>query len=82
MVAINEGTGDRLVSKANSKAYQDNFDSIFGKKDVQPDKTSVKCPHEDSGGCYKSFQCDTNAVGGICKEPEECPVYKQLMKTD
>lgn len=41
---------------------------------------SVKCPWEELGGCYKPFQGDTNAVGGVCKEPEECSVYINLKK--
>jgi hypothetical protein len=28
----NDITGDSLVSKTNSKAYEDNYDKIFGKK--------------------------------------------------
>jgi hypothetical protein len=28
----NEITGDNLISKKNTKAFEDNFDRIFGKK--------------------------------------------------
>ena len=30
----NDITGDNLISKTNSKAYDDNYDAIFGKKDI------------------------------------------------
>lgn len=30
----NDITGDNLISKTNSKAYDDNYDAIFGKKKV------------------------------------------------
>jgi hypothetical protein len=32
MATKNDITGDSLVSKTNSKAYEDNYDKIFGKK--------------------------------------------------
>lgn len=31
MVAKNEVTGDKLISKVNTKEYEDNYDRIFGK---------------------------------------------------
>lgn len=33
MYSTNDITGDAIVSRPNSKAYEDNFDRIFGKKD-------------------------------------------------
>jgi len=32
MTAKNEHTGDSIISKAQSDAYRDNYDRIFGKK--------------------------------------------------
>lgn len=32
MATKNDITGDTLISKVNSKQYEDNFDKIFGKK--------------------------------------------------
>ncbi len=32
MAATNDVTGDSLVSKKNTQAYEDNYDKIFGKK--------------------------------------------------
>ena len=32
MVAKNDITGDSIQSRKNNKAYEDNFDRIFGKK--------------------------------------------------
>ena len=36
LTATNDITGDRLISKRNSDKFKDNFDRIFGKKDVVP----------------------------------------------
>ena len=35
MVAKNEITGDSIMTKAVSSTYRDNYDRIFGKKNVQ-----------------------------------------------
>jgi len=43
MSAINEHTGDSLVSKSSEK-YRDNYDSIFRKK---PQGYTRSHPHED-----------------------------------
>ena len=40
MAATNEITGDKLISKASSDNYRDNYDRIFGKKNVQKQETS------------------------------------------
>jgi hypothetical protein len=32
MAAKNDVTGDRIASKANSQAYRDSYEAIFGKK--------------------------------------------------
>ena len=37
MATKNDITGDALISKVNTKAYEDNFDKIFGKKKKQAD---------------------------------------------
>lgn len=33
-MAKNDITGDNLISKTNSKAYEANYDAIFGNKDI------------------------------------------------
>jgi hypothetical protein len=33
---INEHTGDAILSRKNSKQYEDNYDLIFGKKNKDP----------------------------------------------
>lgn len=38
MAAKNDVTGDSIQTKAASKAYQDNYDRIFGKKKPEIDK--------------------------------------------
>lgn len=80
MVAINEGTGDRLVSKVVNDNYRDNFDSIFGNKNKDVDCTSIKCPHWDSGWCYKHPSFDTNSLDGQCLGAEGCTAYTKLIK--
>jgi hypothetical protein len=43
MIAKNDITGDKLATKGTTDAYRDNYDRIFGKKqlkaDIGPDKT-------------------------------------------
>jgi len=53
MSAINDHTGDLLVSKS-SKAYRDNYDSIFKKK---PQGCTRSHPHENM-----SKECDDLTV--------------------
>ena len=45
MASVNEITGARLVSKANTKEFEDNYDLIFGKKENKIDKqiTCTNC---------------------------------------
>ena len=49
MASKNDITGDSLISKANSKAYENNYDLIFGKKSTLCDicgkdlKTTKEC---------------------------------------
>jgi hypothetical protein len=38
MAGTNDVTGDKLINKRNSDAYRDNWDAIFGKKEVPPPK--------------------------------------------
>ena len=37
MATINDITGDSLVSRANTKQFEENFDRIFGKKEAKVD---------------------------------------------
>lgn len=34
-VAVNDVTGDSIISKSSSQKYRDNWDRIFGKKDSE-----------------------------------------------
>lgn len=34
MATRNDVTGDSIKSRVNTKAYQDNWDAIFGKKEI------------------------------------------------
>lgn len=43
-MAINDITGDNLISKVNSDAYRDNFDAIFRRKPVQSEQTESEAP--------------------------------------
>jgi hypothetical protein len=38
MATSNPTTGDKLVSKANTKAYEDNYDTIFNEGEDTPDE--------------------------------------------
>ena len=44
MATSNDITGDSLISRVNSKSYEDNYDKIFGskKKKEVDDKENVK----------------------------------------
>ena len=48
MVARNDITGDTIQTKGVSNAYRDNYDLIFGKKDMQ---VRVQEKEEDIGRC-------------------------------
>lgn len=41
MVAKNDVTGDSIQTKVTSKAYLDNYDTVFGKKDFKIKQKSV-----------------------------------------
>jgi hypothetical protein len=43
-MAINDITGDKLITKTASTAYRDGWDRIFGRKEVQPEPVKVKPP--------------------------------------
>lgn len=46
MIAKNDITGDKLASRGTTEAYRNNYDLIFGKKqlkaDIGPDKTRAQ----------------------------------------
>lgn len=44
---INEHTGDSLLSRANSKAYEDNYDRIFKKNPVAKHDHNRAATHTD-----------------------------------
>ena len=46
MSRFNEITGDKLVSKKQSKAYKDGWDRIFGAKKKKKTKEELKKEHE------------------------------------
>lgn len=46
--AHNPITGDFIKSKVNTKAFEDNFDLIFGKKEKPIDQQEPKCTCVDS----------------------------------
>lgn len=51
MAAKNDVTGYRIASKANSQAYRDSYEAIFGKKKrkVDPDSQEVRDAVNDWG---------------------------------
>ena len=48
MSSKNDITGDRMTSKPNNKAYEDNWERIFGKK--KQEESEDKESHPDKGG--------------------------------
>ena len=40
MATTNDITGDKLITKAANDNYRDNYDRIFGKKNVQKQETT------------------------------------------
>lgn len=60
MVAKNDVTGDALRTKAASKAYADNWDRIFGKKEVDTNDTlwSHNCKHNGTISIQKGSACN------------------------
>ena len=40
MATTNDITGDKLITKAANDNYRDNYERIFGKKNVQKQKTT------------------------------------------
>ena len=55
MVARNDITGDAIQTKGVSNAYRDNYDLIFGKKNMTPKTTedfaACGCGRSPSGVC-------------------------------
>lgn len=48
-VSLNDITGDRLVSKASSKKYIDNYDKIFNPQKVERKKKKQKNEAQHAG---------------------------------
>ena len=46
MATINDITGDPLISKTNTKAYEDNYDRIFGGKKKPKAPQSLDAAYE------------------------------------
>ena len=47
MTARNDITGDKIATKTNSKAYRDNWDAIFGKKNAGDGDTTKPADQAD-----------------------------------
>ena len=46
-MAINDITGDNLISRAPSDQYRENYDKIFGRKKVQSEPVTESDDKED-----------------------------------
>ena len=57
MATINDITGDPLISKTNTKAYEDNYDRIFGgkKKPKAPQLTEDLEEHPVEWECKENL---------------------------
>lgn len=54
MATTNDVTGDAIFSRANTKAFEDNFDKIFRKKGI--DQEHPKCKSLDAAYERKAMQ--------------------------
>ena len=65
MVTKNDVTRDSIQSKVSSKAYLDNYDAIFGKKDQKTKQKSVTELNWDGNedrGRYGEDETDKNKI--------------------
>lgn len=63
MSTTNPITGDAIVSRPNTKQFEDNFEKIFGKKDKPVDQQEPKCT------CVDSAYERRGIVEGLVKAP-------------
>jgi hypothetical protein len=79
MVARNDITGDAIQTKSASKAYYDNYDLIFRKKDMSP---SVEQMKKGSCGCGRSPSGDCCGWHGLTEEQyrEELAKYEARLE--
>lgn len=61
----NEITGDEIKSKISTKEYENNFERIFGKKNIKAGKEEALINAE---ACRKSPCC---VVGGVSVAPDK-----------
>lgn len=54
MATTNEVTGDAILSRPNTKAFEDNFDRIFRKKNIEQEEP--KCQSLDAAYERKAMQ--------------------------
>jgi hypothetical protein len=72
----NEHTGDKLVSKANSDDYRDNYDAIFGVKEkriaqIKLDNCSKVEQHPSKLGRSNSDKSTDSSIGGCLSDKKE-----------
>lgn len=56
MVARNEHTGKAIISKPSTKAYEDGWDRIFGKKEIDCDECEDGKWYDASHGANRTCQ--------------------------
>jgi hypothetical protein len=69
MAAKNDVTGDRIASKANSQAYRDGMDRIFGKKPRSKAMDAMAEAMDAVAGIDEGTQ-DLIESRGSCAEPD------------
>lgn len=62
-MAKNDVTGDNLISKANSQAYSDNYERIFGHAKHKREASEIH-----GCGCTQSGICAKGGDSAICCE--------------
>lgn len=76
MVSKNDITGDAIQTKVNSKAYRDNWEAIFGKKDLPSAVDDAATAMAESAARIKTYDINSTSnnedvLDGSSKEEKE-----------
>lgn len=77
MVAVNDITGDSLVSRT-SEAYRNNYDTIFGKKKGNNNEQRSRCDDGQLAGTDRSNGEQSKTESGITMEDEAITAHDRL----
>lgn len=77
MVAVNDITGDSLVSRT-SEAYRNNYDAIFGKKKGNNSEQRSRCDDGQLAGTDQSNGEQSKTESGTTMEDETITAHDRL----